>query len=97
MAAVELPVNGIHCCRWASRCRQVDGEVAAFVRVRMQAAEAQLLVTKHSLGNADSRVALYPSGPRPPIESGATSTPGSAPSHSTTPQPHLQNHGQPEK
>jgi hypothetical protein len=42
----------------ANRYRQVDGEVAAFVRVCMQAAEAQLLVTKQSLGNVESRVAL---------------------------------------
>jgi hypothetical protein len=80
MAAVELSR------RWdteyygrASRSRQVDGEVAAFVRVCMQAAEAQLLVTKQSLGDEDSRVALDRKQIKVTSSSGSCSTPGSAP------------------
>lgn len=56
----------------------MDGEVAAFVRVYMQAAEAQLLVTKHLLGNDDSRVQLDPNGSGVPTGSETSSTPGSA-------------------
>lgn len=58
MAAVELPGGRIQDCERPSRYRQVNGEVAAFVRVCMQAAEAQVLVTKQSLGSAVSRKAL---------------------------------------
>lgn len=79
MAAVELSR------RWdtayygqTSRSGQVDGDVAAFVRARMQAAEAQLLVTKQSLGNVDSRVALDRGGSRLPSSPGSNSAPGSA-------------------
>lgn len=54
----------------------MDGEVAAFVRVYMQAAEAQLLVTKQLLGNAVCRVALGSKGSRRPTGSETSSTPG---------------------
>lgn len=74
---LSYPAGGTQWHGGASRSRQVDGEVAAFVRVCMQAAEVHLLVTKQLLGNVDSRVALGQSSLRLPSSSGSSFTPGS--------------------
>lgn len=75
MAAVELPDGGIQCYEQASHYRQLNGEVAAFV---MQAAEAQLVVTKQSLGYTVSRKALVRDGLKHPLAREPGATPGSA-------------------
>jgi hypothetical protein len=75
MAAVELPDGGIQYYKRVSHYRQVNGEVAAFV---MQAAEAQLLVTKQSLGYAFTRKALGRAGLDHPLAREPAATPGSA-------------------
>ena len=75
MAAVELPDGGIQCYEQASHYRQVNGEVATFV---MQAAEAQLVVTKQPLGYAVSRKELVRDGLKHPLAREPVATPRSA-------------------
>lgn len=80
MAAVGLPYRGIQCYDQASHYREVNGEVAAFV---MQAAEAQLLVTKRPLGYAVSRKALVQVRLEHPLAREPVATPGSAQAQAT--------------